>query len=98
MEKIRQDYKKCITASTWNENECNGDARSPSLFLEDFPYRALSSLYSVSDVTVIHYYRLPNANARINIYYISVQSSEGIEITPRRYSAGIIMQHLASQI
>lgn len=39
MEKIRQDYKKCITATTWNENECNDDARAPSLFLEEFPYR-----------------------------------------------------------
>lgn len=81
-----------------NENECNGDARPPSLFLEDFPYRAPSSFYSVSDVTVIHYYRFPNANVRINIYYICAQSSRGIEITPRRYSAGIIMQHLVSQI
>lgn len=73
MGKIRRDYKKCITASTWNENECNSDARPSSLFLEDFPYRTLSSLYSISDVTVIHYYGLPNANARINIYYISTK-------------------------
>jgi len=98
MEKIRWDYKKCITATTWNENECNDDARPPSLFLEDFPYRTFFSFCSVLDVTVIHYYKLPNANARINIYYIGVQSSRDIEITLRKYSVDIIMQHLASQI
>jgi len=92
MEKIRRDYKKCITASTWNENECNDNARPSSLFLEDFPYRAraLSSLYSVSDVTVIHYYGLPNANARINIYYIGAKFP-GYWDYPARIFRGVLL-------
>lgn len=42
-------------------------------FSMNFSYHAFSSPYSVSDVTMIHYYGLPNANARINIYYINTK-------------------------
>lgn len=93
MRKIRRDYKKCITASTRNEDECNGDVRPSSLFPEHFPYRARAfpPFRSVSDVTVIHYYEPPflpssslssNANARINIYYVGKKFS-GILRLPR---------------
>jgi len=52
--------------------------------------RALPSLYGVSDVTVIHYYGFPNANARINIYYISTKFS-GYWDYPAKIFRGVLL-------